>query len=89
MVSAASSSAGTTITQGCSVMPPRFSEIISAQSAAGGCRPRPRKFTDAIRRIELVSLSPASAKIGPSAFGSISRRSSALVFSPRTTAAST
>jgi hypothetical protein len=82
-------SAGAATAQGCNVMPPRFSAIISAQSARGGCRPSPRKFTEARIRIEAVSLMPASASTVPSTFGRISRRRIAPTRSPRATAAST
>jgi len=53
-VSAAIRSAGTATAQGCSVIPSRFSEIIVAQSAPGGCRPSPRKLMAAIDRIALA-----------------------------------
>ena len=44
--------AGAMITQGLRSKPFRFSEIISAQSAAGGCSPMPKKLTEATRIIE-------------------------------------
>ena len=71
---ARSSAPGANTAHGLSVRPARFSLIISAQSAAGGCRPRPRKLTEATRMIEHVRRRPASAMTGGTMFGRISRR---------------
>src|SRR2546423_1312537 len=60
VVRAAIRRAGAATVHGCREVPPRFSEIISAQSALGGWSPSPRKFTEARRRIEAVRRMPAS-----------------------------
>ena len=46
---------------GLSERPLLFSLIMSAQSGWGGCRPSPRKLTEATRMTEYVNRSPASA----------------------------
>ena len=89
IVSSAIISAGASTAYGLSVRPERFSLIISAQSAEGGCRPRLRKFTEATRMIASVKRMPMSAAIGETMFGSSSRRRIENVPSPRATAAST
>ena len=83
MVSSAIRSAGARITYGFRSSPERFSLMISAQSEAGGCRPSPRKLTEATRMIEYVKRRPTSAAIGATMLGSSSRRTIALVRSPR------
>src|SRR5439155_6560943 len=88
-VSAPISSAGATTAHGLIVIPERFSEIIIAQSAAGGESPSPRKLTAATSRIETVKRGPPSATIVPQMFGRISRRRTTCVRSPRAIAAST
>ena len=77
------------MTNGFRLSPSRFSEIISPQSESGGWRPRPKKLTDATRMIENVNRRPASAMIGETMFGRISRRRIASCRSPRASAAST
>ena len=68
-MSSAIIAAGAMITHGLRSKPLRFSEIISAQSAAGGCSPRPKKLTEATRMIEYVSRRPASAITDGTMFG--------------------
>ena len=87
-VSATIIRAGATVAHTLSDRIGRFSEIISPQFAAGGFRPRPRKFTAATSSTAAVKQSPKFARTGASMFGRISRRRIAVVRSPRTTAAS-
>ena len=82
---AAGASTASTLTE----MNSRFSLIISAQSGLGGCRPRPRKLTEAMIRIENVKRSPESTSTGARMFGSTSRPTTASGRSPRAMAAST
>ena len=82
---AAGASTASTLTE----MNSRFSLIMSAQSELGGCRPRPRKLTEAMIRIENVKRRPESTSTGARMFGTTSRRTTANERSPRATAAST
>ena len=63
---------GNTTPHGCEVMPRRFPLIIKPQSAAGGCRPNPKKLSPAISAIENVSRSPNSTSSGVTTLGSTS-----------------
>ena len=60
IVRSAIASTGSTTPHGCTVRPCRFSLIIRPQSAAGGCRPKPRKLRPAMSPIEYVSRRLAS-----------------------------
>src|SRR5204862_1694414 len=72
IVSSAIAITGMTTPHGWIVSPCRFSLIISPQSAAGGCRPKPRKLSPAISPIEYVRRRLASTSNGLVTFGRIS-----------------
>ncbi len=63
---------GMTTPQGWISRPRRFSLIISPQSAAGGCRPKPRKLRAEMSAIEKVRRRLASTTSGLVTFGSTS-----------------
>src|SRR5919108_733637 len=69
-VRTAIASTGSRTPHGMTAIDRRFSLIMSPQSAAGGCSPKPRKLIAAIRPIENVIRSPSSTSSGLVTFGS-------------------
>ena len=74
MVRMPMSSTGTTTGDGWMTRPMRFSLIIRPQSAAGGCRPKPRNESAAMRPIEYVRRRPNSTSNGLVMLGRISAK---------------
>ena len=74
ITSRAMAPAGKSSTQGAIAKKLRASLICSPQSGEGGCTPRPRKPSDATRKIEYEKRIDASTSSGGSELGSTSRK---------------